>query len=323
MDLLQSAGDNKRSLEVLIEFEQTDDIVRIMRKLDKKQDEESIKICIEYFTKIQDYNSGKEALLRLGDKKQLMLFHVKLEKWDEALMLSQTDYELKKTMLLPYAEWLAKNNRFEEAQVYYKEAGRADLSMEILEKLSKLSLVQNRFKEAGNFYWILARENLKSIKQLENPSKEDQLKLEKFHQFNSFAEIYYAYNLVYEYVKSPLQLETTPGHSKVVFNAARFILAKSKNQNYEHISLMYVNYVLTKISALIGGYKVQRVAFEKLNNLIVPPEWLEELELTAMKSRARPLMDKDDLIMKCARCGNKSQVIAEDCKCGNCFHTFI
>jgi len=41
-----------------------------MRKLDKKQDEDSIKICIDYFTKIQDYNSGKEALLRLGDKKQ-------------------------------------------------------------------------------------------------------------------------------------------------------------------------------------------------------------------------------------------------------------
>jgi len=59
-------------LEILIEFEQKDDVVRIMRKLDKKQDEESIKICIDYFTKVRDYNSGKEALLRLGDKKQLM-----------------------------------------------------------------------------------------------------------------------------------------------------------------------------------------------------------------------------------------------------------
>jgi len=51
---------------------------------------------------------------------------------------------------------------------------------------------------------------------------------------------------------------------------------------------MYVNYVLTKIAALIGGYKVQRVAFEKLNNLIVPAEWLEELELTALKAKSKP-----------------------------------
>ena len=65
VDLLQSAGDNKRSLEILIEFEQIDEVVRIMRKLDKKQDEDSIKMCIEYFTKIQDYNSGKEALFIL------------------------------------------------------------------------------------------------------------------------------------------------------------------------------------------------------------------------------------------------------------------
>jgi len=86
---------------------------------------------------------------------------------------------------------------------------------------------------------------------------------------------------------------------------------------------MYVNYVLTKISSLIGGYKVQRVAFEKLNNLLVPPEWLEELELTAMKAKSKPLNDKEDLIMKCSRCGNRSQVIAEDCKCANCFHPFI
>ena len=49
-------------------------------------------------------------------------------------MLSQTDDDLKKLMLIPYAEYLAKNNRFEEAQQYYKEAGRIDLSMEILEK---------------------------------------------------------------------------------------------------------------------------------------------------------------------------------------------
>jgi len=77
--------------------------------------------------------------------------------------------------------------------------------MDILEKLSKLSLVQNRFKESGNFYWVLARENLKSIKQLENPSKEDQTKLERFYMFNNLAEIYYAYNIIYDYIKSPLQ----------------------------------------------------------------------------------------------------------------------
>lgn len=52
-------------------------------------------------------------------------------------------------MLLPYAEWLSKKNRFDEASEYYRQAGRIDLAMQILEKLTEMSIVQERFKEAG------------------------------------------------------------------------------------------------------------------------------------------------------------------------------
>jgi hypothetical protein len=86
-----------------------------MRRLNKKQDSEILRSCVEYFKTKRNHQAGKEALLKLGERNELMKFHVELEKWDEALLLSENDPDLRSVMLIPYAEYHAKNNNFEEA----------------------------------------------------------------------------------------------------------------------------------------------------------------------------------------------------------------
>ena len=236
-----------------------------MRRLNKKQHEETLKICAEYFKTKRNHQAGKEAYLKIGDKDELMKFHVALEKWDEANLLGRSDPDLRTYLLLPYAEYLAKNNQFEEAQKYYNEAGRADLALKIMERLSAMSMLQNKFDQAGYFYWVLAKENVKEIKSFVDPNEIQAQKIEKFKTFIKNASIYKAYQLITEFIHRPLKVEKYPGYNAAVYNSARLILGFSQISDLEKVSLTEVNYVFAKTAVLLGGKKAARVALEKLN----------------------------------------------------------
>jgi len=62
---------------------------------------------------------------------------------------------------LPYADWLSANDRFDEAQEAYKKAKRPDLSLRIIEFLTNNSVIEKRFRDAAQYYWMLATESLK------------------------------------------------------------------------------------------------------------------------------------------------------------------
>eukprot|EP00330_Aristerostoma_sp_ATCC50986_P003368 CAMPEP_0114598496 /NCGR_PEP_ID=MMETSP0125-20121206/20880_1 /TAXON_ID=485358 ORGANISM="Aristerostoma sp., Strain ATCC 50986" /NCGR_SAMPLE_ID=MMETSP0125 /ASSEMBLY_ACC=CAM_ASM_000245 /LENGTH=78 /DNA_ID=CAMNT_0001804313 /DNA_START=38 /DNA_END=270 /DNA_ORIENTATION=- len=66
-----------------------------------------------YFKKHQSHQFAKEAYLKLGDMKSLMISNIELEKFDEAFTLMKTNPEFEKLIHQPYAEWLEKNDRFE------------------------------------------------------------------------------------------------------------------------------------------------------------------------------------------------------------------
>jgi intraflagellar transport protein 122 len=61
-----------------------------------------------------------------------MNLHIELEKWEEAFILAEKNKSLESLVRVPYAVFLTKNNRFEEAIEAYKLADRPDLSMKIL-----------------------------------------------------------------------------------------------------------------------------------------------------------------------------------------------
>mmetsp|Transcript_4715 Transcript_4715/g.3905 ORF Transcript_4715/g.3905 Transcript_4715/m.3905 type:complete len:101 (-) Transcript_4715:995-1297(-) len=98
--------------------------------------------------------------------KSLMISNIELEKFDEAFTLMKTNPEFEKLIHQPYAEWLEKNDRFEEAQKHFKLAKKPELSMRILEKLSKNCIIQQKFSDAGSFFFNLSIENLKLIKNM-------------------------------------------------------------------------------------------------------------------------------------------------------------
>ena len=112
VELLMSSNEQERAIQILIQHNQEEEVIANMRRLNKKQHEETLKICANYFKTKRNHQAGKEAYLKIGDKEELMKFHVALEKWDEANLLGRSDPDLRSYLLLPYAEYLAKNNQF-------------------------------------------------------------------------------------------------------------------------------------------------------------------------------------------------------------------
>ena len=141
--------------------------------------------------------------MKLGDQKSLMALHIELEKWEDALILGKQNAELLEMVKLPYANFLCKSDRYEEALRVFKHLGRHDLTTKMLYTLSENSVVENRFDDAAYYFWVLATESLRLVQNYKRPSGEDLEYLQKFREYNDYAEIYSAYNKIYLFIEEP------------------------------------------------------------------------------------------------------------------------
>jgi hypothetical protein len=73
-------------------------------------------------------------------------------------------YISKQGVFLPYAQWLAHNDRFDAALDAYRKAGRPDLSLQTMEQLIYNAVIKQQFKDAAYYYWLSGQEAVKALK---------------------------------------------------------------------------------------------------------------------------------------------------------------
>ena len=120
-----------------------------------------------------------------------MELHIQLEKWEEAFILAKQNESFTDMLRLPYAEYLCKNDRFEDALKVYRKINRPDISLKILSQMARNAVDEFRFPQASHFHWNLALECL---------SKNDQ---PAFHHHSMVSEVYYAFNMVHQFLETP------------------------------------------------------------------------------------------------------------------------
>lgn len=230
-NLYLSCKEYKKAIDIFGQKGDTESLIDICRMLDKGDNTENIQLCAQYFRKTGNHGFAMEAYLKLGDIKSLMTLHIEFCQWEKAFMLANQNPILKSLIRLPYAEWLCKNDRFEEALKVYKSMGRPDLSTKILKQLSENATVESKFRDAAYFFWVLATDNLNSVKNYKSPSEEDKIFLNQFNEHNDIADIYHAYSIIHSFIDEPFQTTTGLNYLLNIFNAARFIICKLKGKN--------------------------------------------------------------------------------------------
>lgn len=87
----------------------------VARKLDRAEKEPLAK-CAAYLQQLHNHTGAAECLTKMGDTKALVRLHVDSENWEEAFALAKKHPEFKNQVYIPYAGYLAENDKFEDAQ---------------------------------------------------------------------------------------------------------------------------------------------------------------------------------------------------------------
>jgi len=259
---------------------------------------------------------AKEIFLKLGDVEGMLNLMVDFHQWDEALQLLDEHPGLASKVYLPYAQWLIAQDRFEEAQDAFKQAGEGPKSLEMLRTLTHNAVLEHRYHDAGQYLWTLAKETLAAA-----PERVPKETMAEFERCRRTAEQYYAYHSIHKYTDEPFTALTPD----TVFNISRTLLAQLLRDAAPFgVSKAYCLFALAKQAKALGANRLARFALERLGTFKVPTAWLDPVDLFALSIRARPPVDAEELQPSCFRCQAINPLLnqAGD-KCTACGHPFV
>ncbi|XP_023561689.1 intraflagellar transport protein 122 homolog isoform X4 [Octodon degus] len=316
VEMYLSAGEHIKAIKICGDLGCVDTLIDIARKLDKAE-REPLLLCAHYLKKLDSPSYAAETYLKLGDLKALVQLHVETQHWDEAFALGEKHPEFKDDIYVPYAQWLAENDRFEEAQKAFHKAGRQGEAVQVLEQLTQNAVVESRFSDASYYYWILSMQCLEIAQA--DPTQKDTM-LDKFYHFQHLAELYHGYHTIHRFTEEPFSFHLP----ETLFNISRFLLHSLTKDTPLGISKVKILYTLAKQSKALGAYKLARHAYDKLRGLWIPAKFQKSIELGSLTIRSKPFHDSEELVPLCYRCSTNNPLLNSlGNVCVNCRQPFV
>ncbi|XP_010220634.1 PREDICTED: intraflagellar transport protein 122 homolog [Tinamus guttatus] len=316
VEMYLSAGEHMKAIEISGDHGWVDMLIEIARKLDKAE-REPLSKCAFYFKKLDNPGYAAETYMKVGDLKALIDLHVETHRWEEAFALTEKHPEFKDAVYVPYAQWLAENDRFEEAQKAFHKAGRQGDAVRVLEQLTHNAVVESRFSDAAYYYWMLSMQCLDIAQENEQQKTE---MLQKFHHFQHLAEVYHVYHSIQRYTEEPFSFHLP----ETLFNISRFLLHSLTKETPLGISKVNTLFALAKQSKALGAYKLARHAYEKLQGLQIPARFQKSIELGSLTIRSKPFHDSEELVPLCYRCSTNNPLLNNlGNVCINCRQPFV
>ncbi|OWK51808.1 Intraflagellar transport protein 122 [Lonchura striata] len=329
VEMYLSAGEHMKAIEISGDHGWVDMLIEIARKLDKAEREPLAK-CAFYFKQLNNPGYAAETYMKVGDLKALVQLHVETHCWEEAFSLSEKHPEFKDEVYVPYAQWLAESDRFEEAQKAFHKAGRQREAVQVLEQLTHNAVLESRFDDAAYYYWMLSMQCLDIAQGNEGQQTE---MLQKFHHFQHLAEVYHVYHFIQRYTEEPFSFHLP----ETLFNISRFLLHSLTKETPLGISKVYPSntvqnleviintlLALAKQSKALGAYKLARHAYDKLQGLQIPDRFQKSVELGSLTIRSKPFHDSEELVPLCYRCSTNNPLLNNlGNVCINCRQPFV
>ena len=326
-DMYLKALNYEKAIALLAKGKRAEKLAELVRTIPKRETE-LLRVCADHLVRFDALKSAIEAYQKIGDFRTLAKLYVENEKWDDAFAVLKAHSELAEVVYVPYARWLADNDKFDEARVAYARAGRPEESGRMLRQLTRNAVEERRYDDAAHYFWLLSMEHLSFVRN-SRPSLTAQEKehLRLFTESRQKSEIYHAYEFVRKAIDEPFHSI----HSDIIFNAARFLVMRIDAQRGSPpppgMSMVYVYYALAKYSEQLGANKLARYAYNQLLGMRVPSEWEQKIDLSSLTVRCRPFSDREDILPVCYRCSTVNPLIntGDACiaKCGSFHRSFL
>ncbi|GFU46426.1 intraflagellar transport protein 122 homolog [Trichonephila clavipes] len=232
-EMYLSVGEVQKAVELAAENDWSEMLITISKKVDLTE-QKTLTLIGQHLKRLHEYGTAAEIFHKVGDIPSLVEMNVEAKNWKEAFELAKQYPTYKENVYVPYANWLAENDRFVEAQKAFYTAGRQDEAVGVLEQLTKIAVNEKRFREAGYYYWILSMQTLRSSKDL-NDHLDIQAAVKKFWDQQFAAEIYYVYSFIYNYLEEPFTMQ----HTETLFNMSRYLWLELVKIDFPGISKLY------------------------------------------------------------------------------------
>jgi intraflagellar transport protein 122 len=329
----------KKAADLFIRMGALDSLIDVVRAVTAEDKDRAILTsAVKCFRKHAHFLYAKETLLKLGEPGELISLYMESQRWEEAFALAQQHPEFAPQIHLPWAEWLVRHDRFDEAKEAYMKAGRRDLALTMLRTLIANSVKQKRFKESAEGTFQLAVETVRSVPEDAPPEAAAEAAAE-YEDLQRTGNLYYAYSFIRDYIEEPFTT-MMPEH---VFHIALYIWnvlsspkpseaargqQAAKNQALKEvphgISRVYILYALAKQGQALGAYKLARTAFHRTEQLVVPAMWQPQIDLACLALRSRPFSDSEELMSVCNRCMTTNPLLRpNNDACVTCSHPFV
>ena len=329
-EMFLTAGEPLRAVRIIGENKGKDwqtVMIEIVRNIPKSE-VEVLEACGKYYSESDEDEYAKEVYYKLDDFSMLMSMLVSRKNWAEATKLAdEHEGKFDKKVFLPYAEWLAVQDRFDEALEAFRKAGRPDQSRKMMEELTINAVKEGRFKDAAYYYYLLGTEVLKGTKFSASDVRGNESHLKVYEDYMVKADWYYAYQHIHTFCNDPF----TALQPEMLFQVSRYLInSMSQSDPPKGISLVNTLYTLAKQSKVLGAYKLARFSYDRLQQLKVPESWEDNIDLDMMTIQAKPVRDNPELAPVCYRCGSTNPLLnpfsnkfTMGDRCTNCGHPFI
>ncbi len=204
----------------------------------------------------------------------------------------------------------------------------------MLNELTLNAVNESRFDDASYYYWILSM-------QYAEMAREDERMVKKFREFQTKANMYYAYHTIQRYTDEPFTsympealfniarwgnnyLTCVRGILRQISCSPRYLMHELLFEQPKGVSKFSVHYALAKQARNLGAYKLSRLVMEKIQKLVIPKRFRENVDLAALMIRSKPYYDNEELLSICYRCSTTNPLYnAKGNRCNNCGQPFI
>lgn len=160
IEIYFTAGNKMKAITLMGEHKMMEKIITTVRRKLTPSDRKELMLCVNFINKILSKNEPKKAralCIEIYEKchnyEKLIQLLADENNWAKAHIIAENtqNIDLINETWLKHAHYLAENDEFNAAQKAFLQANRPDEATNVLNKLTKNAIIENRFLDASQY----------------------------------------------------------------------------------------------------------------------------------------------------------------------------